>query len=141
MGRHGASGAAARGGHPVRVLHLTSSFPRHAGDHHGPYLGELVAAQQAAGMEPMVVAPHARGLECDDRRAMAAHELNEIPLYPEGRGCPAPSAPRIFAIFNGVARQHLVDADGALVQTFAPELTQLQLTVLDLLGIPASSYQ
>ena len=80
-------------------------------------------------------------VEREIRRAMAAHELNEIPLYPEGRGCPAPSAPRIFAIFNGVARQHLVDADGALVQTFAPELTQLQLTVLELLGIPASSYQ
>ncbi|EQD57670.1 hypothetical protein B1B_08682, partial [mine drainage metagenome] len=60
-----------------------------------------------------------------------------------GRGCPAPSAPRIFAIFTGLARQHLVGPgpDGAVVQIFAPELTKLQRLVLDLLGVPASAYQ
>jgi transposase len=80
-------------------------------------------------------------VEREIRRAMAARKLTEISLYPEGRGCSAPSAPRIFAIFNGVARQHLVDADGQLVQTFLPELTTLQQTVLDLLSVPASSYR
>lgn len=80
-------------------------------------------------------------VEREIRRAMAARKLTEIPLYPEGRGCSAPSAPRIFAIFNGVARQHLVDADGQLVQTFPPELTTLQQTLLELLSVPASSYR
>ena len=80
-------------------------------------------------------------VEREIRRQMASRKLVEIPLYPEGRGCSAPSAPRIFAIFNGVARQHLLDVDGEPVQTFPPELTKLQQTVLELLGVPASSYR
>ncbi|MDA8037842.1 MAG: hypothetical protein M0Z69_01525 [Actinomycetota bacterium] len=80
-------------------------------------------------------------VEREIRRQMASRKLDEIPLYPEGRGCSAPSAPRIFAIFNGVARQHLMDDHGHLVQTFPPELTTLQQTVLELLRVPASSYQ
>jgi hypothetical protein len=55
-----------------------------------------------------------------------SRKLAEIPLYPEGRGCPAPSAPRIFSILNGVARRHLINTDGQLLQTFPPELTKLQ---------------
>ncbi|HEX5268710.1 MAG TPA: glycosyltransferase [Acidimicrobiales bacterium] len=50
----------------MRVVHLTSSFPRHAGDANGPYIAELVAAQRAAGIEAMVVAPHAPGLPVED---------------------------------------------------------------------------
>ncbi|HET6809557.1 MAG TPA: glycosyltransferase [Acidimicrobiales bacterium] len=50
----------------MRVVHLTSSFPRHEGDPNGPFIAELVAAQRAAGMEPMVVAPHAPGLATQD---------------------------------------------------------------------------
>jgi transposase len=75
------------------------------------------------------------------RQAMAARGLKELPLYPEGRGCPSPSAPRIFTIFNGLARQHLTGPGGAVVQVFPPELTKLQQLVLDLLGVPASDYQ
>jgi glycosyltransferase involved in cell wall biosynthesis len=45
---------------------LSSSFPRHEGDPNGPYIAELVAAQRAAGIEPMVVAPHAPGLPTAD---------------------------------------------------------------------------
>ena len=80
-------------------------------------------------------------VEREIRRAMAARKLVEIPLYPEGRGCSAPSAPRIFSIFNGVARQHLINADGQLLQTFPPELTKLQQTVLELLGVPDTVYR
>jgi len=80
-------------------------------------------------------------IERDIRQAMAADNLAEIPLYPEGRGCSAPSAPRIFQIFAGLARQHLIGADGAVIQTFSPELTKLQQVVLELLKIPESSYR
>jgi hypothetical protein len=75
------------------------------------------------------------------RHAMASANLAELPLYPEGRGCSAPSAPRIFEIFTGLARQHLIGADGAVIQTFSPELTKLQQIVLELLGVPELSYQ
>jgi len=70
-------------------------------------------------------------------------EGSYLPLYPEGRGCNAPSAPRIFEIFTvtGLARQRLIGADGAIIKTLSPELTKLQKIVLELLGIPESSYR
>jgi transposase len=78
-------------------------------------------------------------IEREIRAAMTTAELNAIPLYPELRSCPAPSAPRILDIFNGVARHHLTN-QGRIVQTFHPTLTPLQRQVLDLLGIPATTY-
>jgi transposase len=73
------------------------------------------------------------------RRAMADGGVVSIPLYPEDRECGAPSASRIFEIFGGVARHELI-SDGRIVQTFAPELTPLQVQVLDLLGVPQNAY-
>jgi transposase len=78
-------------------------------------------------------------IEREIRAAMKTAELNSIPLYPELRSCPAPSAPRVLDIFNGVARHHLID-HGQFVQTFEPTLTPLQHQVLDLLGIPTDTY-
>ncbi|HET6794369.1 MAG TPA: glycosyltransferase, partial [Acidimicrobiales bacterium] len=50
----------------LRVLHVTSSFPRRAGDHQAPYLADLVAAQRRAGLSPAVLAPHGPGLASDE---------------------------------------------------------------------------
>lgn len=80
-------------------------------------------------------------VEREIRRAMQVRELKELPLYPEGRGCSAPSAPRIFEIFTGLARQHLIGANGEIIKTFSPELSKLQQIVLELLGVPDSSYR
>ena len=41
--------------------------------------------------------------------------------------------------FNGLARHHLIDANGDTVQTFQPQLSPLQHEVLDLLGIPSQA--
>lgn len=46
----------------MKVLHLASSFPRHAEDHHAPFMGQLMLAQQSAGIETLVLAPHDAGL-------------------------------------------------------------------------------
>ena len=78
-------------------------------------------------------------IEREIRAAMKTAELNSIPLYPELRSCPAPSAPRVLEIFNGIARHHLID-HGHVVQVFEPTLTPLQHQVLELLGIPADAY-
>jgi hypothetical protein len=78
-------------------------------------------------------------IEREIRAAMKAAELGNIPLYPELRACPAPSAPRVLDIFTGVARHHLID-HGRVAQTFEPTLTPLQHQVLDLLGVPAGAY-
>lgn len=79
-------------------------------------------------------------LEREIRTSMSTQGLAGIPLYPELRNCPAPSAPRILEIFDDVQRHQLVNDDGQIVQTFQPELTDLQQQVLDLLHIPASVY-
>lgn len=74
------------------------------------------------------------------RTAMAELGLPELSLYPEDRGCAAPTAARVLEIFAGLARHHLHDRHGQLVQTFQPELSDLQQQVLGLLDIPTSAY-
>jgi transposase len=74
------------------------------------------------------------------RHAMTAAGLDELSLYPEDRGCTAPTTARILEIFTGVARHELTAPDGQVLRTFHPELTDLQRQVLDLLDIPTSVY-
>jgi hypothetical protein len=74
------------------------------------------------------------------RQAMTHARLTELSLYPEDRGCTAPTTARILEIFTGVARHQLTAPDGTALRTFHPELTGLQRQVLDLLDIPTSAY-
>jgi transposase len=74
------------------------------------------------------------------RQAMTHAGLTELSLYPEDRGCTAPTTARILEIFSGVARHQLTAPDGTVLRTFHPELTDLQQQVLDLLDIPTSAY-
>lgn len=74
------------------------------------------------------------------RNAMTDNGLTELSLYPEDRGCTAPTTARILQIFTGVARHELTAPDGQVLRTFHPELTDLQRQVLDLLDIPTSVY-
>ncbi len=74
------------------------------------------------------------------RHAMTDTGLTELSLYPEDRGCTAPTTARILEIFTGVARHQLTAPDGTVLRTFHPELTDLQQQVLDLLDIPATVY-
>jgi transposase len=79
-------------------------------------------------------------IERQIRKAMKNEGLKQLSIYPEDRGCPAPTAARVLDIFDGLARHHLIDHHGRLVQTFQPQLTELQQLVLDLLGIPHAVY-
>jgi hypothetical protein len=79
-------------------------------------------------------------IERQIRMAMKAAEIAKIPLYPELRGCAAPSADRIFEIFAHVQRHELRDHAGNLIQAFEPELTGLQHQILQLLEVPATAY-
>jgi transposase len=80
-------------------------------------------------------------VELEIRRSMAARGLKKIPLYPEQRACSSPSGARLFEIFDGLARRHLIDTSGQVIQTFSPELTELQAVLLDLLGVPEDRYR
>jgi hypothetical protein len=72
---------------------------------------------------------------------MAERGPKKIPLYPERRVCPSPNAGRLFGIFGGFARRHLIGTDGKTIQTFPPELSELQVILLDLLGVPEGRYR
>ena len=78
-------------------------------------------------------------IEREARASMKAESLAGIPLYPELRNCPAPSAPRLLEIFSNVQRHRLMSGE-EVVQVFEPQLTPLQLKVLDLLHVPAAAY-
>jgi transposase len=79
-------------------------------------------------------------IERQIRQAMKSKGIKQLSLYPEDRGCLAPTAARILDIFTGLARHHLLDHHGRLVQSFAPQLNELQQLVLDLLDIPHRIY-
>lgn len=78
-------------------------------------------------------------IERQIRTAMAAAHAAAIPLYPEFRGCAAPSTARIIEIFADLTR-HQLRHDGRLVQTFQPELSPLHQQVLQLLDVPTTNY-
>ena len=78
-------------------------------------------------------------IERDVRLAMAAEGLSMLPLYPEERLCHSPTANRILEVFENVQR-HELTGNGRLVQRFEPTLTELQRTLLRLLGAPATIY-
>lgn len=78
-------------------------------------------------------------LEREVRRAMTAHGLTSLPLYPEDRDCLAPTANGIFQVFAGL-QHHQLRRQDTPIQTFPPELTPLQRQILDLLGISPRAF-
>jgi transposase len=78
-------------------------------------------------------------IEREIRTSMRNEQIAGLPLYPEFRNCPAPSATRVLDIFSHLDRHHLIDGN-QVIQTFEPELTPLQHKVLDLLHVPATVY-
>jgi hypothetical protein len=78
-------------------------------------------------------------IERQVRHGMQAAQLTSLPLYPEERRCKAPTTDRVFDVLRDLRRHHLVRR-GVVVQTFQPELSDLQRQLLELLGIPLSAY-
>ncbi|MCW2680694.1 MAG: glycosyl transferase group 1 [Frankiales bacterium] len=64
----------------MRILHLTTSFPRTAGDHVAPFLLDLARAQQAVGLEVAVLAPHDAGTpRSEDLHGVGVHRFRYAP--------------------------------------------------------------
>ncbi len=80
-------------------------------------------------------------IEREIRLRMKDSDLTTLPIYPEDRDCPAPTAERIPDIFATVRRHDLVDARGHFVQSLEPELTPIQRRVLRLLGMSPALYR
>src|SRR6478752_2239843 len=73
-------------------------------------------------------------LERELRCAMAAKEIESLPLYPEGRACRRPTARKVIDLFEDVQRHTLVAGKESPVE-FTTELTRLQRRILRLLGM------
>ncbi len=74
-------------------------------------------------------------LERELRRAMDRAGIASLPLYPEGRACRRPTAPRVIELFEEVQRHELSSGTRPPV-VFSTELTRLHRKVLKLLGMP-----
>jgi transposase len=78
-------------------------------------------------------------LERELRQALKDADVNSLPLYPEGRPCRCPTAPRVFDAFDNVQRHNLA-AEGQLCAVLVTELSPLQRQILQLLGHPPEQY-
>jgi transposase len=73
------------------------------------------------------------------RRAMRKEKLAAIPIYPEGRPCPAPTIFDVVRLFRNVERYEVKAGNETIV--FPAELTDPQRQVLELLEVPFAGYQ
>lgn len=79
-------------------------------------------------------------IERQIRAAMETEKIPVLPMYPEERDCKAPSTARILEVFATLQR-HLLYRRGSPIQRFDPDLGELQLTLLELLGVPREVYR
>jgi hypothetical protein len=79
-------------------------------------------------------------IEREIRRSMKNEKAVALPLYPEGRPCKAPTANRLFELFEDVRRHCLVTDNGSVQKRFYDDLTELQRNVLRLLGQSPAKY-
>lgn len=77
-------------------------------------------------------------IERELRQSMKAADIDQLPLYPEARACRRPTPKHILPF--SLAERITVLRDGQPLQAFPPKLTELQLQVLDLLGVHACAY-
>lgn len=78
-------------------------------------------------------------LERELRQAMQASGVKTLPLYPEGRPCRSPTAPRVFDAFENVQR-HSLEPAGQTPNVLVTELSPVQRTILKLLQHPSETY-
>jgi transposase len=100
------------------------------------YLKEVSRIQALLGVYFLVLMVQTL-MERELRRAMAAAEIESLPMYPEGRDCSAPSARRLLDIFEPVQRHCLGGEEPIECVT---QLTPLQRELLRLLGHTPRDY-
>ncbi len=78
-------------------------------------------------------------IEREVRKGMERKGLESIPLYPEGRPCPAPTTDKVLEVFADLEDNRLMKGR-EVVQVFRPELTAQQRELLELAGVPEETY-
>lgn len=77
-------------------------------------------------------------LERELRQAMVRDEIEDLPIYPEGRKCTAPTTRRIFDLFEPIQRHELTRDRN--VEVFVTKLSNAQRKVLKLLRVDPALY-
>ena len=77
-------------------------------------------------------------LERELRRAMEQQHVEDLPLYPEGRPCSAPTTKRVIDLFEPIQRHELKQDGGR--QVFVTKLSSVHRSLLKLLGISSRQY-
>ncbi len=106
-----------------------------------PHVPPRSGPHRGAHDVPLHRASRPRSGRARDPTGDGGTRAEEDPSVPQPRACSSPSAVRLFEIFDGLARRHLIDANGQMIQTFPPELTELERIVLVLLGVPEDRYR
>ena len=78
-------------------------------------------------------------IERELRLAMKRERIKELPIYPEQRLCKRPTTEQILRLFS-LAERHTLLRGAKQVQSFPPQLTDIQRQTLDLLGVPATAF-
>ena len=78
-------------------------------------------------------------LERELRQAMAAAEIESLPLYPEGRGCKRPTTRRLIDVMATISRHQLATEEGDRLDMYTNP-TPLQLKLMKLFRIKPSDY-
>jgi transposase len=78
-------------------------------------------------------------IERELRLAMKRERIKELPIYPEQRFCKRPTTEQILRLFS-VAERHTLLRQAKELQSFSPQLTDIQRQTLDLLGVPAAAF-
>ncbi len=78
-------------------------------------------------------------IEREVRRSMSDNTIEAIPVYPEHRLAYHPTTAKIFDRFHDVSVCRLMDGE-KLINEFRDELNDVQLSVLELLGMNATDY-
>lgn len=78
-------------------------------------------------------------MERELRLAMKDHELESLPLYPEGRACRHPTARRVIDIMQPLSRHKIVTDEGDALDLYTDAIP-VQRQLMKLYGLAASSY-
>jgi hypothetical protein len=65
--------------------------------------------------------------------------MKDLQIYTEQRFCKRPTTEQILRLFS-LAERHTLLRDDKIVQSFPPQLTELQRQTLELLGVPERAF-
>jgi transposase len=79
-------------------------------------------------------------IERETRKRMDERGIKSLPIYAEEKPSEAPTAGRLFTLFEGLQRFRILDKEGRIVERYYGELNKGQKTVLEVLGISQKAY-